>query len=822
MKTNALPHGILILLLLFLAPAGKTEAQIRSTLYPSNWTPGYTDAGGRFLHDFSYAGYRKSEVPFPNVTGPNFINAITAPYHADETGAIDSTAVIQQALDDVGMGGGGVVYLPSGTFKVKPQTGNDYCLRIKYNNVVLRGAGMGQTFLYCDETYTRGKAVVLMRPLTDVWWYGGTNAATITQDLLMPAKVLPVNSVSGYAVGDYVAIRTDLTQAFINDHGMQAYWAANDPTIRGVTLARRITAIDAAAQTLTIDAPTRYWMKTRDSAAVYKLSNTNLRESGVEKLSIGMKENLKSGWGADDYTINGTGAYDANLSSAVTALYCEDCWIVEVGSYKPPGNTGNYHLMSNGIVLNYSRQVTVAGCSMQLPKCLEVGGGNGYLYELASNDCLVRDSYAYKGRHNMDMQTMRCSGNVFYNNTAAWGYLMSDYHMYLSTANLHDNTICDTETLSAVYHNGGSPRHGQTSSQCVYWNTRGDAYNWRNYIVISQQFGNGYVVGTRGAAPAVYTTTDDFLEHIGNGGNLQPSSLWQDQLQRRTGGPLIASVSVTSGKTYPVTNDLGVGDKVYIESTDATTYSLVPAIVQGATFLQTSRTDYPDTGANFMTLTLARAADLYVGYRAGQTKPGWLDASWTDLGVDLDTFTGATTMHMRLYRKTFPAGTVVLGGNKQGGGGSSMMYVVCAKPALVAGVSAASGKIYPVVDGLGTGDKVYLETFNLATYASVPAEVQGAAFLQTSRGDYTDASASFLNITLGLPAHVYVGYRSGQTKPGWLDATWIDTGVDLDTSENMHMRLYKKTFPAGSAVLGGNAQGGGSSTMMYVVAVKAQ
>lgn len=647
---------------------------VRSALYPVNWTPGYAVAG-KFLHDFSYAGYHKGEVPVPNITA-NVIDASVAPYNADKTGANDATAAIQNALNAVGAAGGGVVYLPAGTYKVKPQGANEWCLRISYNNVVLRGAGMAQTRLYCDETVMRSKAVVLLRPSVDVWWYGGTNGTLITQDLMTPTKVLPVASVSGYAVGDYVSVRTELTQAFIDEHGMTGKWTVNHPSIRGVTLARRITAIDPVAKTLTIDVPTRYWMKTRDNAGVYKLSNTNLRESGVEKLSIGMKENMTPGWADADYNVPGTGAYQVSLASAVTALYCEDCWIVEVGSYKPAGNVSNVHLMANGIVLNYSRQVTVDSCDMRLPK-YEGGGGNGYLYELASNDCLVRDSYAYHGRHNYDMQTMRCVGNVFYRNTAELGYLVSDYHMYLSTANLQDNMICKTETLEAAYHNGGSPQHGVTSSQCVFWNTEGVSYNWRNYIVHSAQFGNGYVIGTRGPASAVYTGTDDHLEHIGNGANLEPASLWLDQLQRRTGGNgLVANLWTASGEAYVAQPGLGAGDKVYI-GWDPATYTTVPAAVVNATYIQTSRNDDDKTNNPFLTFTVSAGATVYVGYRYGWTLPSWIDGTWTDTGTSLVTSAGMT---MRLYHKNFPTGQVNLGGNATGGGTSTMMYVVAVKP----------------------------------------------------------------------------------------------------------------------------------------------
>ena len=38
------------------------EVGWRSVLYPEDWTPAFTGPEGRFLHDFSYAGYRNGET----------------------------------------------------------------------------------------------------------------------------------------------------------------------------------------------------------------------------------------------------------------------------------------------------------------------------------------------------------------------------------------------------------------------------------------------------------------------------------------------------------------------------------------------------------------------------------------------------------------------------------------------------------------------------------------------------------------------------------------------------------------------------------------
>jgi len=114
----------------------------RSSLYPERWKPGFKDSRGRFLHDFSYAGYHGDNRPIPHIT-ENVLNITEAPYSADNTGTKDVTSIIQQALNDAGSSGGGVVYLPAGTYRIKIPSGADHGLAISYNHTVLRGAGAG-------------------------------------------------------------------------------------------------------------------------------------------------------------------------------------------------------------------------------------------------------------------------------------------------------------------------------------------------------------------------------------------------------------------------------------------------------------------------------------------------------------------------------------------------------------------------------------------------------------------------------------------------------------------------------------------------------
>src|SRR5688572_12997290 len=116
----------------------------RTALYPVDWSPGFTDASGRFLHDFSYAGYHSGAEPLPSIPFDG-VDVTAAPYNADPTGVVDSTAAIQQAIDDVGVAGGGVVLLPAGTFRISVPEGAPHALTISHSRVIIKGAGPNLT-----------------------------------------------------------------------------------------------------------------------------------------------------------------------------------------------------------------------------------------------------------------------------------------------------------------------------------------------------------------------------------------------------------------------------------------------------------------------------------------------------------------------------------------------------------------------------------------------------------------------------------------------------------------------------------------------------
>jgi hypothetical protein len=163
----------------------------RSKLYPTTWFPGFADAQGRALQDFSRVGYRQGTAQPPaNPPGATY-DVTQAPYNADASGNTDTTAAIQAAIDDAAQAGGGVVYLPAGTYKIAPGA-NGYALWISASKVVLRGAGPGRTFLFNDQQDMRHKTMVRVSPFAgDRWWFGMRGSSVpITRDVTKPTRTL--------------------------------------------------------------------------------------------------------------------------------------------------------------------------------------------------------------------------------------------------------------------------------------------------------------------------------------------------------------------------------------------------------------------------------------------------------------------------------------------------------------------------------------------------------------------------------------------------------------------------------------------------------
>ncbi len=569
MKPRSLLTFILTTLCLIVAVPADADAW-RSTLYDDDWVPPHTLSEppsfetDKVIQDFSYAGYRRSEAELPEVTGPIF-DAV-ADYGADPTGESNSTGEIQDALDAAADAGGGVVYLPAGTYRVRPAGDAPASLRIRSDNVILRGAGPSQTFILNDSWEMNRTDIIRVDAPSSGWPNVPDDSpeTAIRHDLMGPAKEIPVDDASAFSPDDWVVVRADATDPFKAEHNMEDLWVGQGLG-PGVFFIRQILSIDEETDTLFIDVPTRYYLKTRDDARVHLL-NPHIEEIGLEDFSIGNVEHpnhdASSGWGTSDYNEDGAHAEDVHASYAIRMARVRNGWIRNVETYRPEENSLNAHVLSNAVRIGNSVNITVKDSHFERAMYAG-GGGNAYMLRVTnSQEVLMQDTTVGYNRHGFVFSHMQTSGNVIHRGRAehtGWRALSggagssgSDHHMWLSQSNLVDNTQLLEDYFAAYYRHTWGSNHGHSATHSVFWNLEGlEYFSNSSAIVNTQQARYGYAIGTRGAATGISTSGTaswaneahrtepvDHVEGEGEGDSLEPRSLFENQLRMRMTGPL--------------------------------------------------------------------------------------------------------------------------------------------------------------------------------------------------------------------------------------------------------------------------------------------
>lgn len=536
---------LFLLLLSVVCLQASTEQPWRSVLFPVDWELGATDDKGRFLHDFSYAGYHRGERPLPHVEGPLF--DVVAKFGADSSGRKDATPMIQAAIDAAQSAGGGVVLIPEGNYLL--QGG----LRVGKSGVVIRGEGPEKTRLFFSDQESQKMTGISIGGFR----MPGVEAA-LASDGSQHADFIELVDASGLQVGDDIDLGWVITDAFVADHGMTGTWKAHNgkwmPFFR-----LNVVAIDlrSSPHQVTIDVPLRYPVKVRDSATARRRTKY-LEECGVEDLA--MSNPMPDGT-VDDFP-------ESVRRQLIMLHDAKNCWVRNVHSFAPmgAGYDPKYHVYDKGIGVSKSKRITIQDCVLQYAQRRDKGG-HGYLYELGgSNDILLKDCQGIGGRHNITSNWLFGSvGNVYLRCLTRGGSLSDwnnalgpcDFHHSLAMANLIDSCTIDDGWLG-MNRGAMSGGAGHTVTESVFWNCKGTGE------VRSAQYGWGYLIGLADSLKVIteadltknslnwlekqYVGTEpwDFVEGAGLGDLLEPQSLYEAQLKLRLEGPVERTPAIIS------------------------------------------------------------------------------------------------------------------------------------------------------------------------------------------------------------------------------------------------------------------------------------
>ena len=306
---------------------------------------------------------------------------------------------------------------------------------------------------------------------------------------------------------------------------------------------RQVVSIDTSTvpHRITIDIPLRYTALVSNDARIRRVSGL-IHDTGIRDLGLANATNWESAWSHDRaHVLEFNHAYDA--------------YIENVYSFNPPSAPTNGlgsedHLQSGGVIIRFSKRVTMKNSDMREAQH-RGSGGNGYLFEvMQSSDVLFDSCVAHAGRHNFIQnwgfgttgcvwtQCVSTGGEAWFTPDIPFGITgYSEYHHSLATANLVDGGIWN-DGFSAVNRGDYSSGAGHTSTQSVFWAPQGTG------VIASRKFGMGYVIGagpdisilsgidTTGSAGSG-TAPEDWVEGAGLADTLEPSSLYSAQLLLR-------------------------------------------------------------------------------------------------------------------------------------------------------------------------------------------------------------------------------------------------------------------------------------------------
>ncbi|MBQ7420891.1 MAG: pectate lyase, partial [Prevotella sp.] len=338
-----------------------------------------------FPLDYSYCGYRMSELPVPNAQVAVVVS---------NQGKGDQSARIQRAIDYVSAlkpdrktGLRGAVLLERGTYEIVEP------LRIQASGVVLRGADKKATVLL-KKGVDRGAAVYLE----------GRCGMRVTDTLDVVSAVVGLGSrelmLSGtVSAGEEIVIWRPSTKEWIESLGCATFGGGKDlgywgwhPGEIDVRWTRKVASV--VANSVTLDAPLSMelngkWGQTKVLRFAWP---ERIADSGVENLSV-VSDYDRSSDKDEDHCWDGI--YIANA---------RDCWVRMVDFR---------HLAGSAVVVQRSAsQITVEDCVSKEPVG-EVGGYRRRTFHTLGEKCLFQRCYSECGVNDFSAGFCAAGPNAF-------------------------------------------------------------------------------------------------------------------------------------------------------------------------------------------------------------------------------------------------------------------------------------------------------------------------------------------------------------------------------------------------------------------------
>ena len=487
-----------------------------------------SDAEQNRVIDFSYAGFKNSNVSLPLIT--NIITTLS-PVAGDNTSAINSAIQAAASVTPDVNGFRGVILLNAGSYEIQGT------ILFNVSGVVLRGSGSGAdgtVFVATGDT-PHQRPVMVVGGGTHAQWVKSGSKTNITDPFVaLGSMSLNIASVSGFAVGNSIVVYHPSTAVWIAavDYGATDTDPAWTAGTQDIEMNRTITAING--NTITIDVPvTNHLNLSLSQSYIYKINKSTTKVLiGIEDLRIDIQ--------------NWTNEYidEAHAWWGVQMFDIEDSWA---------RNVVVLHFGQSGFQIGTGNRITLDHCQALQPVALLDGGqrDNFQIVEWTAS-ILMTKCYATKGRHQFENSGTSQSGYcVFHRCKSLDPTNPSEGHMKWPQAILFD-CLRDSGSLPIGQNPGlvltlttngnGGTSHGWSAAYSVIWNPdlrRAVAPHGR-ICVMKPSTAQNYCIGGYGESVNVNLEFPQYAVGYVEGFNnytaqLTPESLFEQQLRDRLG-----------------------------------------------------------------------------------------------------------------------------------------------------------------------------------------------------------------------------------------------------------------------------------------------
>ncbi len=345
-----------------------------------NYTP--DDKGNRIL-DFSFCGYKSSELPIPTLRNEIFVPHMEG----------DATTTIQRAIDYVSAlkpdanGYRGAVLLDNGTFTLQNS------VTIASSGVVLRGKSKPETILF-KKGFDRD-GIIKIEGQTNIRY---TDTCAVA-DSYVPVNrtTFAVSSIKNLKAGDRIKIHRPSTKEWIASVKCDIYGGGESalgwkPGDTDLFWDRTITAV--YGNTITIDVPLTVALdKQFGITKVYKYKwDGRITNAGVENLTV-----------VSDYDKK----YPKDENHAWTGISvdnAENCWVRHI----------NFRYLAGSAVILQpgSSRITIEDCISKNPVS-EIGGFRRVVFYNFGQMNLVQRCYSEQGIHDFAVGYTAAGPNAF-------------------------------------------------------------------------------------------------------------------------------------------------------------------------------------------------------------------------------------------------------------------------------------------------------------------------------------------------------------------------------------------------------------------------